>query len=256
MLDADTRYLPLMSDLSMSPLQPLNLAYLQSEDRPRTAPSGSDKRTGHHGTGSPSDHSRRSVDRLHPTPGRWQDSGGQGAVGDDVNARRVAAKLASSHSGGQGAVSNVRVPPHQDIAGSETTDDSNMDLLSTDSSQASLELKLLKALLLNRNKTRRSLRKSRDRGGGSEAQRSDADIPSATVRSSSTQSPYKPQYTPDKYRSPTRKSLKKLDSAGSDTDRNGNIPVPTALAKAPPGEPGLTEGEVSDNGQYDRHWMY
>ena len=217
MLDAETRFLPLHSELSSSPVKPFNLEYLMSQ-RLKTSPSPNG--TGDKPVTSFAEiYSQRGENRTascgaadpvrDPTP-----AGDSRAESVDVYgrpsggvARRIAANFSQPSGPGRGYHSVISQPriisagsnhsnvlpaggheqlmqqQHAPSSHGNTEDDTGteFDGLSTDSSQASLELKLLKALLDKRSSEKKhrkgSGRRSRDQGLPRPTDASRSDLP-------------------------------------------------------------------------------
>ncbi len=188
MLEAETRYLPLHSELSMSPLKPFNIAgtnrpmtappdarqnqvptttfaeiYAAKDDRrPLTAEQGG--RQDPHGVQSQQHQYQQYAMHNSPQSGYdrldlQQQSNVRPSTGQT---RRMAANFAPPKA----TISESRPQPHQKKrpvspltkAQEFLTEESDQDSI-TDDTQATLELKLLKALLASR-KNKKSSRKS------------------------------------------------------------------------------------------------
>lgn len=177
LLDGESRYLPVPSELSMSPLRPFHLHSAQGGANSLSLDA------------APSQVIPSSGLRPSTAPGK----------------NRIAANFTHSDQDlVRPTPSESQPQPHtRKRAVSPVT--KAMDLLECDSesdgnvSDATLELKLLKALLADR-KTKKALQKS--------LQQQQLQSQASTDVSLSS-SPYRVQYSPDRYTSPTRKQLLK-----------------------------------------------
>ena len=187
MLDAETRYLPLPSDLNMSPLVPFNL-------RPSTAPGvttggaagGETSDPPRPGTAGARQHSRSRIAANFPTTGATSTN--------KPTVKPTRSELQPQSHMSKRAASPVTTKALEFIDDSEVTDQS-----------ASLELKVLKAILASRNKKQKSSgKKSVDHPV--DHQENGNTRPTYYSSPKSVPAARKGQYTPEKYTSPTRKS--------------------------------------------------
>ena len=230
LLDCETRYLPLHSELSMSPLHPFNL------ERPRTAPAATDKPqsvssrvvaqpdSNRPSTAHPGAHRHQS--RYEQYDSRPIKAGAQGR--QSRLAANFGSALVSQQEEGQGEVVKPTPSDQQPQAHTrkrsqspltraiEMLDlDSDMDSKS-DNGNTALELKLLKALLANR-KSKKEARRSHDHRDMSKSHDPVSDGQSS-VSASMSSSPYKSQYTPEKYTCPSRRDLEKVAASNGRVD--------------------------------------
>ena len=233
----------------MSPLRPFNLqAYTHGGDRPETAPpaqadlapaaQGEDDRAAPAGT------------RPATGPGRSRLAANFGNVDAGAAGASVVRPTPSDSQPQPHARKRAASPVTRalDILDCDSESDSNV----SDNTHASLELKLLKAILADR-KTKKAIRKSLQQQQQQQQLQGlavDAASPHgspATPSTSCSQSPYRSQYSPDKYASPTRRSLRRSRDARASHELHAR------LAQAPGGSSGSDTGQTGEQGPAHKH---
>ena len=215
LLDAETRYLPINSELTMSPLKPLHLgtsptALPQDSPTAGTHPEDVPERDTSSSSVPPS-----SGDSQHQQESRYLQYENRPIKPLNQN-RRIAANFAFSPKmqGIKPQPSNSRPQPHcsrwserEPVSTEVTLNDSSNGSSSVSSSNVTSELKLLKDILQSKRAKLSGVRRSHSAHVHSDANKEQ-------IRSSVSSSLYKSEYSPDKYMS-GRRSTRSRGSGGS-----------------------------------------